>query len=195
MIYLSYSTISDYYKAHHSYLNYIMGIKKPVSPQMEQGKKDHETIQAHCLGGNNPALENVKLRFTQKEYEFRVPWDSKYGIHGFIDLWDKDTNSLAEIKTGSAVWSLRKFMDLMQWRLYAKATETKQCYGISCIAGVKNARVYPLPYTQKDAIMIDKWVTAAIEMIDAKKFTDDLIEEKWCTGNCGYRDNCRFYKP
>lgn len=195
-IVLSYTTISNYHKSPHSYLNKMLDIAVPTTPAMSAGKNAHEIIEAHCTGKKkDKRLADFTWTFTDAErHIIRPSYHEKYNLHGYIDLIAYNSKVFAEVKTGTP-WSQKKFIDSMQWKYYAMLTGFRKALMITCRFDLTDLKTYYFEVTDKDLKDAELWVQEAIVGIENANFRTDLDENGVCTRpDCPYGDACYFKK-
>ena len=193
MILLSYTTIDNYLKCHHSWLCKQLDIKIEETDAMKQGKINHKIIQAHLLGEKmDDRLSSLTWKFQKAEYHARMNWDEEYNLHGYADCVDFKSKTLCEIKTGSP-WSMQKFNDLMQWKYYAMVTGFRRVLFINCDNQLGNVRTFLMEATDKDMENAKQWVSRAVQGLKQGLLKDDLVNGK-CTDpyKCPYGRQCYF---
>lgn len=191
---LSFTTINNYHKSPHSWLNKQLGIKTITSPAMAAGKEAHKVIQDHCLGKKtDPRLKALTWHFKTAERHVIRPYGDKYSLHGFLDLVAYNSRTVGEIKTGS-IWSQGRFADSMQWRFYGMIAEMKHALLITCRFDLSGLKTFYFEITPADIERARKWVDYAIEGIEAGRFRDDLVDGKCLRPDCPYGEACYFKK-
>ena len=216
MIKLSYSSLKYLNgEANHEWINKMLGIPVPNYPFLAEGKEAHRIIQDHVSGKKkHKLLSHIEITFPiveEKDFDERCKFqeefcigNERYLIIGFLDGLDKKNKRLLEIKTGKSLWSLKKFKDDMQRKLYAWAfpyfTEVYLITGGRTVEDWKNEKpkVYTIPLTKDDRNEACDWIKKGIEILKSGKFTGGLDENGKCTG-CFYNNfrypelaNCNF---
>lgn len=189
---LSYTTLSNYEKNHHTYLNKIFGVKTIETDAMREGKRVHKLIQNHFLGiAKIPKLSTCPFDFDKAEYHARKPYSDDFLFHGFLDMVNFRMKSFLEIKTVTeTLWTLGKFQNLMQWKYYSWVTNFPYVKFITSDFSLENIKYFTSEATQKDLEEAENWAMTQLEGIKSGKFKDDLIDGK-CHG-CAYSTNCLF---
>lgn len=202
---LSYSTMRLLYECPHNYVNKISGIAQPSRPEFEEGKEAHKILQAHLCGDAiREDLQHLKFHFPIVEKvdfdphtKFEVPF-GKHTIFGFFDGLNIEKGQLLEIKTSSTLWSLNKFKDLIQRKIYGWAMpELKEAILITSARDPEQWKYQPpkaikVPFTQKDRDEAVEWIEKAIQMIESGDFTGDLVNGKCVDPRCYWGDACMF---
>lgn len=198
MIKLSYTTL-NYLHNGHEFLNAQMKIPVPLYDFLQQGKEGHRLIQAHLSGEKeHPYLKDLKVRFpiTEREdFDERCKFSflmetqiGKYEIFGFVDGLDRENKRLLEIKLSNTGWTMSKFRDAMQRKLYALAYPD---YGEQIIVtGSKHPekwesnppKLYSLKVSDKDLMDARGWIIKGIEILESGNFKGGLDENGKCTG-------------
>lgn len=211
---LSYSALNSLHEASHQWVNKMLGIKVPEYPFLAEGKEAHRLIQNHVSGRkSHPALKHIKYRFPIVEPDVSDTdpnyWDLKevckfsffvgkdYMITGYYDGLDKENNRILEIKSSSTLWSLGKFRNAAQRKVYGLSNDKlKEAVLITCARNVDKwerepPKVYSVPYTKKDRKEAESWILEGIEILESGDYTGGLDEDGKCTG-CFYGQNCNF---
>jgi hypothetical protein len=127
-----------------------------------------------------------------------------YEIFGFVDGIDSKNKRLLEIKTSSTVWSIKKFKDDMQRKLYGLAfPDFIEQYLITCSKDPEKWKtekplIYSLKITEKDREDANDWMAKAISYLESGDFSRGLDENGKCTGCFWNMDryqslaNCHF---
>lgn len=213
MIRLSYTSLNNLHNG-HEWLNKQMGIPLPDYPFLREGKEAHRIIQDHVSGKKkDKRLKHIEIEFPiveEKDFDERCKFSfniesqtGKYEIIGFIDGLDKKNKRFLEIKTSGKAWSMKKFRDSTQRKLYALADPTfKDAY---IITGNKDPeawdkdplKLYSVSVTADDRAYAIDWILKGIEILEEGDFSGGLKDGK-CTG-CfwnmdRYKDiaNCNF---
>ena len=210
MIRLSYTSLS-YLHEGHPWINKMMGIPVPPYKFLTEGKKAHRIIQDHVSGKKkDKRLKHIEIEFPvgeEKDFDERCRFTfnfSGYEVMGFIDGLDRENGRFLEIKTSSTAWSMKKFRDAMQRKLYALSDSgLKEAY---LITGSKDPdgwesnplKLYSIKIKQSDRNQAIDWIAKGIKILESGDFTGGLDEDGKCTG-CfwnmdRYRDiaNCNF---
>jgi len=183
-----------------------MGIEVPDNEHFRNGKRLHRIIQDH-VGGikEHENLKHINYKF---KYVERVDFDpkcriwykvnDKYGIHGYVDGFDPDTKKILEIKTGSTMWGIKKFIDSPQRKIYGLAKPSyEETVLITTVNDSEWKNIPPktmtVPITEKDKEEAIEWIMEGIEIIEKGEFTGGLDEDGKCRDRfCYYGVNCQF---
>ena len=128
MIELSYSTMNALIHEPHTFLcKYVLGLETFTTPYLEEGSRLHRIVQNHVSGraahpglAHLPYFPHVEQRPFDPTMQVRLPIDDTFSFIGYVDGLNPQTQQVLEIKTGSR-WSKQRFLDLVQWKLYAAA--------------------------------------------------------------------------
>lgn len=128
MIELSYSTMNALIHEPHTFIcKYVLGLETFTTPYLEEGSRLHRIVQNHVSGraehpglAHLPYFPHVEQRPFDPAMQVRLPIDDTFSFIGYVDGLNPQTKQLLEIKTGS-VWNAQRFLDLVQWKLYAAA--------------------------------------------------------------------------
>ena len=194
MIRLSYSSLTNIFNG-HEWLNKMMGIKVPDYPFLKEGTEAHRLIQDHVSGKiKNEYLSYIDISFPvveEVDYDERCKFTRQfngYEIYGFIDGLDVANKRFLEIKSSSEPWSISKFKNAMQRKLYAWAlSEYEESY---LITGQKDPekwtkeppKLYSMKITKQDIEDAENWIKAGIAILEKGDFTGGLDENGKCLG-------------
>jgi len=208
---LSYTSLNNIHNG-HEWLNKQMGIPVPDYPFLKEGKEAHRIIQGH-LSGKNPHLylKDLKITFPiveEKDFDEKCKFEfnvtPNYTIFGFVDGLDPDNKRILEIKTSSNNWSISKFADSMQRKIYGLAfLDYKETF---LVTGSKDPekwvanppKIFSVPITANDREDAKAWIAKAIAILEKGDFTGGLDENGKCTGcfwnmaNYKHLANCNF---
>lgn len=214
MIKLSYSSLTNLHNG-HEWINKQMGIPVPDYDFLREGTEGHRLIQAH-LSGKNPHkyLKDLKVNFPiveEKDFDANCKFSfemettkDKYEITGFIDGLDPKNKRFLEIKLSSTNWSMAKFRDAIQRKIYALALpDYKEAY---LVTGSKDPekwksdppKLYGLDLTDQDRQDARAFIIEGIEILEKGDFTGGLDENGKCKGCFWNMDrykhlaNCHF---
>lgn len=121
-----------------------------------------------------------------------------YIIFGFFDGLNLEKGQLLEIKTSSTLWSLGKFKNLVQRKIYGWAMpELTEAILITSARDPGQWQYQPpkairVPFTQEDKNDAYDWITKSIQMIQNGDFTGDLVNGKCVDPRCYWGDACMF---
>ncbi len=212
MIKLSFTSLNTLLgEKNHEWLNKQMGQKVPDYKFLQEGKDSHSIIQKHVSKKEIcEDLKHIEVYFpTVEEKDFDEKCHFEFGfknpeiseeilIHGYYDGTNMAERMFLEIKTSSTNWSMQKYMDSMQRKIYALSNPIfKEAILITGSRNpqdwkMKKPKVYPVPITNKDREDATKWIVKGIKVLEAGVFTGGLNEEGKCDGSCFYGRNCAF---
>jgi hypothetical protein len=195
MVRLSYTAINNLHNG-HEWINKQMKIPVPKYPFLTEGKEAHRIIQDHVSGKKkDKRLKHIEVRFPiveEKDFDpackFSFNLTGGYQVTGFIDGLDPENGKFLEIKTANTPWSMKKFQDAMQRKLYALAKlNYKEAY---LITGSKNPddwkekplKVYSTKLTQKDRTDAQAWIAEGVAILEKGDFTGGLDKDGKCEG-------------
>ena len=196
MIRLSYTSLNNLHNG-HEWLNKQMGIPVPDYPFLTAGKDAHRIIQDHVSGKKkDKRLKHIEINFPiveEVDFDERCKFVFKmdgYEIMGFIDGLDKKNKRFLEIKTSSTPWSMSKFKNAMQRKLYSLALHDLGYKEAYLITGSKDPeewesnppKLYSLEITEKDRSDASQWILQGINILESGKFTGGLDNEGFCEG-------------
>jgi hypothetical protein len=165
----------------------MMDCKVPETPYMTAGKVAHEVIQNHCID-KKPDRRFVDLwNFQKAEWNFRAPYNKKFGIGGRVDLINFKTKVFGEIKTGNSKLPPMSKFDT-EIAFYAFGTNFRKAYFISCLQDLSAHKTSYREITAADIQKAKDWIDGACAIIEK----GDYLHEK-CDGSCPYGSACYVY--
>ncbi|OGK74697.1 hypothetical protein A2575_01240 [Candidatus Roizmanbacteria bacterium RIFOXYD1_FULL_41_24] len=192
--------------ASHNWLNKQMGITVPERVEWTEGKVNQRIIQQHISGKRiHQNLKNIPYKFPiveEIEFDARTKFfieiNSKYGLIGYADGLNYEEKMLAEIKLYNGGFSMNKFINSMQRKIYAWGFPMMKRAVL--ITGKRNPELwedYPLktsvvPMTKQDIKEAKQWVNEGIAIIERGDFTGGLTNGKCLDPWCHYGVNCFF---
>jgi len=200
--------MNDLFVSPHSWLNKQMGINKPDRGYFEKGKQIHRIIQDHLIGKVidervgfiDRKFEVVEEVDKDKNCEFEFPINSKFSVYGYVDGKDKSVNPkmLLEIKTGTTLWSIGKFKNSIQRKIYTLGYPTVEetllvtVHSDMDLWGRIKPKKFIVPVTRQDKDDALEFIESAIEIIKSGEFTTDLEDGICRNYSCPYGENCFF---
>jgi hypothetical protein len=195
MIRLSYTSLNNLLNG-HEWINKQMGIPVPDYPFLREGKEAHRIIQDHVSGKKkHELLSHISIEFPiveQKDFDerckFTIPINEKYEVIGYVDGFNPEIGNLLEIKSSSTNWSMTKFRDSIQRKIYSLAfPEYEESY---LITGSKDPeewkndppKLYSIHLSPEDKKEALEWITEGIKVLESGKFDGGLDSEGFCTG-------------
>lgn len=202
---LSYSTMRLLHECPHNYVNKISGIKQPSNKFFEEGKEAHLILQKHLSGVEiREDLKHLNFHFPivekvdfDPDTMFEVPF-FEHTIFGYFDGLNKEKHQLLEIKTSSTLWSLNKFKDLVQRKIYGWAMpDLKEAILITSARDPQQWQYEPpkairVPFTQQDIDEAQEWILKSLQIIKDGDFYSDLVNGKCTDPRCYWGDACMF---
>ena len=178
MIELSYSTMNALIHEPHTFLcKYVLGLETFSLPYLEEGSRLHHIVQDHVSGraphpglAHLPYFPHVERQPFDPAMRVQLPIDDRFRFVGYVDGLNPQTKQLLEIKTGSA-WSKQRFLDLVQWKLYAAALpDYDEVVFVNCARpepawSRSNVSVYRHAITEQDRAAARPFIAKAIEII------------------------------
>jgi hypothetical protein len=203
----SFSTLNLLHEHPHCFLMKMMGIVAEDKPEYKEGREAHRIIQDHISGKKiDTRLAHIKETFEIVErvdfdkrcgFEFElVP--NKYTIFGYVDGHDKDWTRLLEIKSAVNPWSMKKFIDSPQRKIYALSHDTlKEAVLITgqrdtTLWETEPPKVFVVPLTEQDRTDAVDWISKGIEIFENGDFTTDLVDGKCIDRYCWWGNACQF---
>lgn len=204
-LHFSYSTINMFYTNSHCWINKQSGVKQEDKSYFSEGKIAHSIIQAHVSGRKyDERISYLDCKFPITErYDFDPLCKFSFEIDGYeiVGFWDgkniEEKRSL-EIKTSSKPWTLKKFMDSNQRKIYSLADEKIE--EALLITGSRNPddwatfklRQFAVKLTDRDRFEAEAWIRGGIAIFEAGDFTGGLTDGVCLDPYCPYGKNCIF---
>ena len=178
MIELSYSTMNALIHEPHTFLcKYVLGLETFTTPYLEEGSRLHRIVQNHVSGraahpglAHLPYFPHVEQRPFDPTMQVRLPIDDTFSFIGYVDGLNPQTQQVLEIKTGSR-WSKQRFLDLVQWKLYAAALpDYAEVVFVNCSRpesawSRRTAAVYRHTITEADRAAAAPFIRRAIDIV------------------------------
>lgn len=184
----------------------MSGVKPEEKDFFKKGHEGHRLIQDHVAGiKKHEFLEHITEHFSIVE---KVDFDKDckftmtirgYEFIGFFDGKNPENKRFLEIKLSSTPWSLGKFKDSIQRKVYALAepTYTKAVLITGSLEPVEwktnKLKVFELGLTQKDRDEALDWINKGLDIFEAGDFNGGLDENGRCTDRfCPWGQACFF---
>jgi len=216
MLALSYSTINNCLQRtnSHNWLNKVQGIKPEDKWYFTAGRNAHGIVQRHVskkeLNTVLETIENIKdLCFPIVEevdfdprckFTYKIPYGEKgeYDLIGFVDGRDEEWEHGLELKFSSQLWSLMKFKNAMQRKVYALGVPTLE--DMTLITASKDPaeweketpKVFTVPSTLADGEEALQWIIDGIKVLEGGDYTGGLTNGVCLDMNCNWGKNCSF---
>lgn len=200
----------------HNYMNKISGVEQPTNEHMTAGKIGHGIIQRHVSGVEiREDLSHIKFTFPivektdfDPDCKFEVLFEG-HTIFGFVDGLDPKNKRTLEIKLSYNPWSLQKFKDSPQRKIYGwalNAWNMTTC-GITgnyeeaiLITGDTNPdqwkyrqiKVARVPFTKQDYREAEEYITKSFDIIKSGDFLTDLVDGKCVDPRCYWGERCMY---
>ena len=189
---LSYTTISDYLQANHTYICKQLGCVKPETEAMLAGREAHQVLQGHLLGEIKLPID-LDWNCTDIEYHARKDADEEYQFHSYLDGVNWKSKVAFEIKTsGSNPWGQGQFNSSIQPKYYSWITGLKKFVFITCKFDLSGLKVFYKEMTDQDWKEAEDWAMKALKGIKAGEFKGGLDEKTGKCLGCNYQQNCHF---
>ena len=202
---LSYSTLNLLHNYPHNFLNKMMCIKQEDKIFFQEGREAHSIIQAHLSGEKiDDRLKHINYTFPVVERvdfdpncKFQHRLDDKYLLIGFFDGIDRKNKRLLEIKTGYQEWSITKFVNSIQRKIYSMVLPIDESILITARRKpeewvLNKPKVYKVPSTKKDTLEALEWILEGIKILEKGDFTKDLVDGKCTDPYCYWGNACSF---
>lgn len=193
---LSTSTLNAFLDCPRSYLNKQIMLPKITFDYFTYGKEGHVVIQKHISGAHRDPrlaapLKGHKFPVVEKcdfdaNLKFSIPFGPDTFI-GFLDARNDQLKIYSDIKISTTLWTLKKFMDLMQRKVYQLAYPDYSFLGITATPDLESVYTVPIPNRPKDAEIAREWIVAGIKAINESKFE---ANEKANCFRCVYKESC-----
>lgn len=208
-VWLSFSTINMLYNCSHGWINKVLKREVEDKTYFQEGREAHRLIQDHVSGIKKTHYltgwrEEIYFPIVeQKQFDdnlrFRFDIDDTYGVTGFADGLNPDLLRVGEIKTSSVIWSVKKYAESMQRKVYAVGFPSyKEGLLITCSRNprdwfLKPPRTALVPFTDRDREEALAWIKGGIAIIKNGNFKGGLDSDGYCNDwNCLYGKNCFF---
>lgn len=201
----SFSTLNMLLEHPHCWINRQSGVKKAEYDFFKEGRDGHHLIQQHVCGkALHPKLHHIEDRFDvveEKDFDERTHFQFNHGeyvIHGYHDGRDTHTHRQLEIKLSANPWSILKFRDAAQRKVYALSEP--DCVKQVLITGPRDpnkwsdrtVKRYVLDTTDKDRKDAIAWIEKALTVFENGDFLTDLEDGRCTDRYCLYGSNCLF---
>lgn len=177
MIKLSYSTMSSLINAPHTWINKAMGLPTRTTTFFEEGKEAHRIVQdsvsgvkPHPLMADFPPFELVEREDFDPQMKIERKFNSKYTVHGYVDLLSHKRRAFGDIKSGQT-WSVRKMATHPQFWIYYWALDYPDFTLINLPRNQDEwshdrFQVYNMRFNQTHKDKAQEWIGKAIEVIE-----------------------------
>jgi len=214
-LHFSFSTLNNLMKCSHSWINKTMGIKVPHRDYFDKGKEGHRVIQDHVSGRKKDEriawlteeFPIVEKRDFDPDCKFDISIGG-YSIIGFLDLQDPAKKRYGEIKLSGVPWSLGKYKDSIQRKIYSLAFPQYKTGMLITgpfdpnqwkqreVEGEKmsDLKVMEWPLTEQDRKEATEWIKKGLAIFEAGDFNGGLDPDtgRCIDRGCPYMENCHF---
>ena len=205
-VHFSYSTLNFLHTHSHCWINKMMGIKVPENESMRLGKLNQRIIQEHVSGfKKDPRISYLTAEFSvveKRDFDEDTKFTLNlfgYEIIGFFDGKSPEDKRSLEIKLSSSPWSMGKFKDSIQRKIYTLAepnyTESTLITGSLHPEEWEQNKLkfFVIKNTEKDKEDALKWIKEGILIFENGDFNGGLDEEGRCTDPwCPWGNACHF---
>jgi hypothetical protein len=161
----------------------------------EYGKEGHKIVQKHISRKTlDPRLNNFTLGYfpivEEKDFDERLKFEMKFDedkFIGFLDARNDDLKVFSDIKISTTLWTLKKFLDLMQRKVYQLAYPDYSFVGISATPDLSDVSVIEIPNRPQDAEKAREWIEFGIKAINESKFKANPNANCF---RCVYKNSC-----
>ena len=193
--------------ASHCWINKMMKIQPEQYDYFTAGKEGHRIIQDHVAGiKKDPRLAFltevfpiVERRDFDPDCKFKMEIRG-YDFIGFYDGKDPAYKRFLEIKLSSSPWTLGKFKDAIQRKIYALAEPTYT--EAMLITGslkpdewiITKPKIMTVDLTKADRDEAMQWINEGIDIFENGDFNGGLDENGRCNlgRGCPWGDACHF---
>jgi len=183
----------------------MMCIPQEEKPFFEKGKALHRIIQDHVARIKvDNRLKHILIHFPiveERDFDPRCKFSFKhehagetYDFIGFIDGLDPENKRFLEIKSGVSLWSIGKFQQAVQRKIYALARpDFQEAYLITCLSDESTwstnlPKLFKVPLTDQDRKDATEWINKGIDILNEGNFLSDLqiidgkptCTDPWC---------------
>jgi hypothetical protein len=123
----------------------------------------------------------------------------EYQVIGYADGLNKEAKTGAEIKLSSSPWTLKKYLDSEQRKMYGLGFPwLEKMFLITGLRypeewAVTPLKVHRLPFGKDDKKQAERFIEEGIQIIEDGDYTGGLDENGRCRDrNCAYGPNCLF---
>lgn len=207
-LHFSFSTLNMLKTSSHGWINKMMKIKQEEKQYFIDGRNCHRIVQDHI--GNiakDPRIDYLTEHFPiverknfDPECKFTIEVKG-YKIIGYYDAKDPKNKRFGELKFSGQPWSLGKFKDSPQRKIYALAeptyTEALLITGSLNPDDWKNEmtrlKTRKIALTDQDRKEAVQWLEEALTIFENGDFNGGLNEEGRCIDRfCNWGANCSF---
>lgn len=193
---LSVSTLNAFLDCNLTFKNKQMMLSKIDFPYFHTGREGHKIIQNHLAGYKKDprlttALKGQVFPVVEKmDFDANLKFTIPFGDDSFIGYLDARNDQLkiySDIKISTTLWTLKKFMDLMQRKVYQLAYPDYSFVGISALPDLSEVKVVKVDNRPQDAEKAREWITEGFKAIKESNF--EANPEANCF-RCVFRDSC-----
>ena len=196
---LSCSTLNAFLDCELSYLNKQRKLPTFEFDYFTTGKEAHKIVQKYISGKiDDPRLRELDgLHFPiveEKDFDDRLRFEIPFGSDkfiGFLDARNDEEKIFSDIKTSTTLWTLKKFLDLMQRKVYQLAYPQYSFVGITTKPDLSEVYVVEIPNRPKDAEVARDWIVEGFRAIKQSKFQANPDANCY---RCVYKDSCEKSK-
>ena len=195
---LSTSSLNNFLDCERTWLNKQMKLETEDFEYFHYGREGHITIQRHIsqktksIDGRLNKLDGLYFPVVEeRDFDERLRFRLKFGddeFIGFLDARNDDDKVFADIKISTKLWNMKKFLDLVQRKVYQLAYPGYSFVGITATPDLKEIYVIELPNRPGDAEFAHNWIVNGFERIKTSKF--EATEDKNKCFRCIYRKSC-----
>lgn len=191
---LSCSKLNSFLECPRSYLNAMMYLEKEDFPYFHTGREGHEIIQKHISNKLlDDRLKDLKYHFPiveEKDFDERLKFEIKFDddtFIGFLDARNDEKKVFCDIKISTTLWTMKKFLDLMQRKVYQLAYPGYSFVGITAKPDLSEVYTIELPNRPKDSETAREWIIEGFKKVKESKY--EANPDANCH-RCVYRKTC-----
>jgi len=207
---LSFSSLNTLHNSSHQWVNKMAGAEVPDNKYLEGGRVGEKIIQDHVSGKVlSDSLKHVINTFSvvpEVPFDERTAFENvykrngkEYRVVGFADALDPQSKTLLEVKLSGTPWSLNKFRESFQRKMYAWGFP-QYTKAVLITANIdpntwndRTLKVRETNMKDSDRDEVLEWMNAGIDILQKGQFKGGLDEFGKCTDRwCLYGVNCLF---
>jgi hypothetical protein len=127
----------------------------------------------------------------EKDFDERLKFKLNFGSDefiGFLDARNDEKKVFSDIKTSKTLWNMKKFVDLMQRKVYQLAYPDYSFVGITATPSLDKVYVVEIPNRPQDEETAREWIEDGFRAIKQSDFRP--TEDKNKCFRCVYRQSC-----
>jgi len=196
---LSCSKLNSFLECPRTYLNATMYLEKEDFPYFHTGREGHAIIQKHISRKELDERLTEKLSkyhfpvVEEKDFDERLKFKLKFGddeFIGFLDARNDEQKVFSDIKISTTLWTMKKFLDLTQRKVYQLAYPDYSFVGITAKPDLSEVYTVDLPNRPKDAEYARNWILEGFKKVKEGAKTNYAENPNANCFRCVYRRSC-----